>query len=121
MSPHAAISRTVMKSRIPKLVNRRGDDDANSKRHRAEQNRQRGVVFLHDLFPQVVWGYFVDDDERPGKDHDADSRVDDGVGHIGRLEDHLVASCVEVVTGIYGTVRTGIVAYGTRDILDFID
>src|SRR5579864_1692301 len=121
MSPQAAISKTVMKSRIPKLVDGSRNDDADSERHRSEQQRKRGVVLLHDFFPQVVRGDFVDDEKRAGKDDDSDCRVDDGIYDVGSLDAHLLASCVMVIDGINGTVRAGIVAYGARHILDFVD
>src|SRR5579864_673653 len=121
MSPQAAISKTVMKSRIPKLVDGSRNDDADSERHRSEQQRKRGVVLLHDFFPQVVRGDFVDDEKRAGKDDDSDCRVDDGIYDVGSLDAHLLASCVMVIDGINGTVRAGIVAYGARDVLDFVD
>src|ERR1700719_2461355 len=121
MSPQAAISKTVMKSRIPKLVDSRRNNDANSERHRPEQQRESGVVLLHDFLPQVVRSHFVDDEKRAGTDHDSHRRVDDGIYDVGSLDAHLLASCVMVIDGINGTVRAGVIAYGARHILDFVD
>src|SRR5580704_19630863 len=120
MSPQAAISKTVMKSRIPKLVDCRGNDDADSERHRSEQQRQSGVVLLYDFLPQVVRGHFVEDQERARKDHDSDRRVDDGIYDVSSLDAHLLASCVMVIDGINGTVRAGVIAHGARNVLDFV-
>src|SRR5205807_7332564 len=121
MSPQAAISKTVMKSKIPKLVDGSRNDDADSERHRPEQQRQSSVVLLYDFLPQVVWRHLVDDEERAGKDDNSDRGIDDGIYHVGNLDAHLLASCVVVIHGIYGTVRAGIVAHGARNVLDFVD
>ena len=50
------------------LVNSRRNDDADAERHCPEQDRQRGVVLLHDFLPEVVGSYLVDDEKCRGKD-----------------------------------------------------
>jgi hypothetical protein len=49
------------------LVDGGRDDDANADGHGSDQNGERGVVLLHNLFPEVVGSYLVDDQKRPAK------------------------------------------------------
>ena len=77
MSPQAAISSTEMKSQdAHRLVNRGGNDDANADGHGADQNRQRHVVLLHDLLPEMVRRELVHDHERNDENEHADERED---------------------------------------------
>ena len=55
-----------------------GYDDADADRHRAYQDRQGHVVFLDDLFPEMVWRGFVDYYERQDEDQDAYECVGQG-------------------------------------------
>src|ERR1700739_4098194 len=121
MSPQAAISKTVIKSSIPKVsVNRGCNDDANAQRHRSEQDGKGGVVLLNDFFPQVVRGDLVDHQECAGKNDNADRGVNNSVYDVADLDAHLLASCVVVIAAVYRPVRAGIVPNGPGHILDFI-
>src|SRR5260370_7433644 len=102
MSPQAAISRTVMKSRIPKaLVDSGRDDDTNADGHRPEQDRERGVVLLDNFLPQVIGSYLVDDEKCSGQNSNADRCINDCIHNVAKLAPHLFASCVLLLPVVY--------------------
>src|SRR5690349_11404415 len=69
----------------PLPVNRGGHDEADRNRRRPDDDRQRDVLPLADLHPQVVRRELVDDDEaEPEHDH-ADQRVEEGAEEDARL------------------------------------
>src|SRR5271167_4365894 len=125
MSPQAAINSTVMKSSIPKirstgLVNSRRDDDANADRHCTEQDRERGVVLLNNLFPKVIGSDLVDDEKRRGKNKNPKRRVNYCIYYVANLDAHLLASCVVVIAAVDRTIRARIVADRPGNIFHFI-
>src|SRR5579871_6136133 len=95
MSPQAAISNTVTKSRmVTGLVHRRRNDDAKPDGHGAHEDGESGIVLLNHLFPQVVRRQLVHDHESDGEHHDADEgehqRIHD-VGYEVRGHVHLTS------------------------------
>src|ERR1700687_2909670 len=121
MSPQAAISRTVMKSRIPKaLVDSGRDDDTNADGHRPEQDRERGGVLLDNFLPQVIGSYLVDDEKCSGKNSNADRCVNDCIHNVAKLGAHLLASCVVMVAVVDRAIRAGVIANGPGNVLHLV-
>src|SRR6185436_12252203 len=58
-------------------VNCRSNNQGNSEGCKADQNRQRRVLILDDLLPEIVRRQTVDDDERHEERHDAERGKDD--------------------------------------------
>src|ERR1700690_2764075 len=78
-------------------------------------------MFLDNLFPKVIRSQLIDDDERTGEYDDADGGIDNRVNHVSKLDAHLLASCVVMVTAVDGTVRAGIVAHRPWNVLNLVD
>src|SRR5882724_6108213 len=94
------------------LMNRRGDDDAHADGHSAHQNRQRDILVLHNLFPEVVGRHLIDDDEGERENQNAESRVDHRVDQSAGMEftHGSFTSDVSGITAVGGTIRAWVIA-----------
>ena len=58
-------------------MNRGRDDDADPERGEADNDRQGGVLFFHQLPPEMVGSDLVDDHEDRDEEDDAEQREED--------------------------------------------
>src|ERR1700730_3933291 len=92
MRPHAAISNTEMNSKIPiRLVDGRSNDDADSDGHGADQNGERHVLLLHDLFPKMVRGHLVHHEKCDHEHQNPEKRKRESIDDVTEREQiHLI-------------------------------
>src|SRR5438034_3233001 len=92
---------------LPSAVDRRGDDQRDRNRHRSDNDRERHVLLLDDLAPQVVRRDLVDNDEADPEHEHADHRVDDRPEERGRFQPfdahHETLLVVELLVSAAGT------------------
>src|SRR5271154_1660285 len=138
MSPQAAISRTERNSTTGTsgaatvrerfdthahlLVHRRRDNNAHPQRNRPNQDRQRDILILDNLPPQMIRRHLVDEHKRKREDHDAQKRIDQRVQQHPRVEvSHvLFSSDVAWIEAIVRPVRARIIAHRFRDVLHLV-
>jgi hypothetical protein len=64
-------------------MNRRGDDARQADGHRAREDRDRQVLLLVDLLPQLAGSQHVEDDESDDEEDHAEKGIEQAVQQHG--------------------------------------